>query len=61
MLPRKVRRLRWMISSSPSAAGAADPRPDGSTGSGAWLPTTRGVDGEGTGGGAKDCVGSATP
>eukprot|EP00975_Prorocentrum_lima_P008707 1860828-Prorocentrum_lima.AAC.1 len=50
-----------MTSSSSIAAGAADPRPDSSTGSGARLPITRCGDDRGGGGGAKDCVGSATP
>eukprot|EP00975_Prorocentrum_lima_P059336 12440465-Prorocentrum_lima.AAC.1 len=57
MLSRHVRRLRWMISSSPGAANAAETQPDSSTMSGVRLPLTCG--GVAGGGGAKDCVGSA--
>eukprot|EP00975_Prorocentrum_lima_P027257 5728380-Prorocentrum_lima.AAC.1 len=48
-----------MASSSSVAAGAADPRPDSSTGSGTrFLMTACG--GIGGGGGASACVGSVT-
>eukprot|EP00975_Prorocentrum_lima_P063120 12889582-Prorocentrum_lima.AAC.1 len=49
-----------MTSSSPIAGGAADPRPDSSTGSGAQLLMTC-CGASGGGGGARDFVGSATP